>query len=202
MTGPSVVRGHRHLPKRLRLNFRGARAPSTRELDEAIGQVRRSGVVPVIAFHLHRRRDAESRCSVKGYEVAITLHGYLKAHRMALIDIVRLMNALSHDALNLLGMPRWTPIGSYDRFQRLHSRVSAALDEGWNHIDPATGDIVRVDRDWYRGRVLLAAVPTDVVEGCALALDGTDMPTWGRLHGDVETVDLDGETPFDDEESA
>ncbi len=189
----SSPRGHRLRPKQERINFRGARRPSTREIDEACAQVRRSGVVPVLAARLRRRRDAAARLSVFGYEVALTLHGYTKGHRMVLVEIVRLINSFGPHTLHLLRMPDWHYDGCYDRFQRLHSAASAALDEGWEHVDIETGEITRVDRKWYRLRTLRAAVDLDLVRGCGLAVDGTDMETWNHLHGDVEAVDPDGE---------
>lgn len=193
-------RGRRHLPKQIRMNFRGARRPSSREVDEAVAEVRRSGVVDVIASRLRRRPDAEARLSLFGYEVALTLRGYEKAHQMHLVDVVRLINTLDHTTLRRLRMPNWTYVGCYDRFQRLHARVSSVLGVGWRHVDPATGQILKIDRDWYRTEVQRAAVALDLVVGCALTVDGTPMPTWGRLHGDTETINLDGEVELDEED--
>jgi hypothetical protein len=200
VSAASNPRGRRHLPKQQRINFGGARPPRTDEVDEAIAQVRRSGVVPIISERLHRRRDAERRLSIFGYEVALTMHGWTKGHQMHLVDIVRLINAFRSHMLALLRMPDWHYDGCYDRVQRLHTRVATELDRGWSHVDPRTREVVAVDRDWYRAQVVHAPVPLHLVRGCALAIDGTGMDTWGRLHGDRSTVDADGESDPDEDD--
>ena len=200
MTATSHQHGRRHMPKQIRISFRGARTPRTDEVDKALTQVRRSGVVPLISVRLKRRSDAERRLSLLGYEVALTLHGWSKGHQMHLVDIVRLINAFKPHTLSLLRMPDWHYDGSYDRLQRLHRRVSAALNEGWRHVDPQTGEVVWIDRQWYRLAVMRAPVPLDLVRGCALDVDGTGMDTWGHLHGDRSTVDADGEPEPDEDD--
>jgi hypothetical protein len=37
-----------------------------------------------------------------------------------------------------------------------------------------------------------AAVPVEFRTSSSVAVDGTDVETWGALHGDAVTVDLDG----------
>jgi hypothetical protein len=197
VTTASHPRGRRHLPKQQRINFGGARSPRTGEIDEALADVRRSGVVPILSARLHRRADAERRLSLLGFHVALTLHGWTKGHQMHLVDVVRLINALKPETLRLLQMAEWQYAGSYDRFQRLHTRIASALQQGWMHVDRLTGESSQIDLNWYRGRVVGAPVPPDLVRGCALAIDGTGMETWGRLHGDRSTVDPDGEPDID-----
>jgi hypothetical protein len=201
MTAASPARPRRELPKQERINFRGARPPRTREIHEAIAQVRQSGVVPVLQARLNRRADANRRLSILGYETAVTLHGWTRHHRMHLVEVVRLINAFTPSTLRLLGMPDWHYDGCYDRFQRLFTAISRALKHGWHHADPDTNVTTFIDLNWYRQRAGLAPVPLDLIRGCALAIDGTDMETWGRIHGDRSTVELDGE-PEPDEDDA
>ena len=39
--------------------------------------------------------------------------------------------------------------------------------------------------------MLEAACPRDLVLSRSVAIDGTDIPTWGRIFGDEETMELD-----------
>ncbi len=193
MSAHPTRRGHRHLPKRIRMDYTGARQPTRREVVEAIDQVERSGVVEVVGARLQRRRDAERRLSYLGYEVALTLHGDTKGHKMHLVEVVRLINALHPAALSTLGMPEWRYDGCYDRFQRLHAQVARALRDGWRHVDATTGEVTVINRRWYMRAVAQGAIDLNQIRGCALAVDATAMESWGRLYGDAALIEADGE---------
>lgn len=185
-------RGHRHLPKRLRLDCRPTRQPRSRELGDAILQVHRSGVVPVLDRRLGRRSEARARLSVEGLEVTKALHAYMPGHRMLLVDLVRLVNSYDQVTLARLSMPLWRPDGGYDRIQRLHAHIARELDVGWTDADSTSGEVRRIDHRWYSAAVVRAAIPPGLIDGCALAIDGTAMETWGRLHGSIDAAVADG----------
>ena len=50
-----------------------------------------------------------------------------------------------------------------------------------------------VDARWFANQLARAAIPTDVLVSSSVAVDGTDVETWGALHGEAVTVELDGE---------
>ncbi len=53
--------------------------------------------------------------------------------------------------------------------------------------------MVGVDAKWFANALAQAAVPEEFRQSSSVAVDGTDVETWGALHGDAVTVDLDGE---------
>ncbi len=50
-----------------------------------------------------------------------------------------------------------------------------------------------ISRTLQANRLAAAAVPKEFRTSSSVAVDGTDVETWGALHGDPVTVDLDGE---------
>jgi hypothetical protein len=54
-------------------------------------------------------------------------------------------------------------------------------------------DGIEVDAGWFANRIMAAAIPTKFRTSSSVAVDGTDVETWGALHGDSTTVELDGE---------
>ncbi len=189
------------IPKNRRLDFRSARRPSDEEIQQARKCVERAGAAVKIERHLKRRSDGIAALSVEGLEVAKALVGFQQGHEMLMINATRILNSLDTDTLDVLGMPRWRYEGCYDRVNRLTSLMSNALAEGFDDVDVETGEITHIDLQWYMDAVVRASVPMEIVQGCALALDGTDMETWAVLHGG-EDVDLDGEEDRPDIEHA
>jgi hypothetical protein len=181
------------VPKNQRLDFDTARKPHTAEIDEAIVLVKTAGFAVKMERHLDRRKDAIAALSVKGLEVAKALRAFEQNHEMLLIDIARVINTFDPSTLSLLGMPAWTKTGGYDRVDRLTHQMAEALEQGFDDVDPDTSDVAHIDVQWFLNAVVRAPVPDYLVAGCALAVDGTDLPTWGALHGAEETVELDGE---------
>jgi hypothetical protein len=190
------------ISKRKRLDFDTARKPRTAEIDEAIALVKTAGFANKMERHLARRKDAVFALSVKGLEVAKALRGFEQGHAMLLIDICRIINTFDTTTLKLLGMANWTKTGGYDRVNRLTGLMADALEEGFDDIDPDTGEICHINVQWFIDAVMRAPVPDHLVAGASLAVDGTDMPSWGALQGSEETVELDGEAalPATDDE--
>jgi hypothetical protein len=67
--------------------------------------------------------------------------------------------------------------------ERVFAKLSTILESGEAGID-ATG---------FANRLARAAIPKDMLTSGSVAVDGTDVETWGALHGEVTTVDLAGE---------
>jgi hypothetical protein len=86
-----------------------------------------------------------------------------------------------------LGIVCHDPEETYFRVDRLFNRLCEVLDAG--HIV----DGVRIDAKWLANRLAVASVPNEFRSSSSVAVDGTDVETWGALHGDPVTVDLDGE---------
>lgn len=52
---------------------------------------------------------------------------------------------------------------------------------------------MRVDAGWFANRIAAASVPAKFRTSSSVAVDGTDLETWGALHGDAAIVEYDGE---------
>lgn len=76
---------------------------------------------------------------------------------------------------------------TYARVDRLFNKMCDVLDAGHSV------DGVRVDAKWLANRLAVAAIPNEFRTSSSVAVDGTDIETWGALHGDATTVQLDGE---------
>jgi hypothetical protein len=62
-------------------------------------------------------------------------------------------------------------------------RLCDVLDEG--HAG--------VDAQWFANQLARAAIPKDMLTSYSVAVDGTDVESWGALRGATFTVELDGE---------
>src|SRR3989442_252107 len=65
-------------------------------------------------------------------------------------------------------------------------------------IDPGGGRATgptefQMARPGVAKRITAAAVPAKFRTSLSVAVDGTDLETWGALHGDSTTVEFDGE---------
>jgi len=131
----------------------------------------------------------------------MSLVGYGTNHRALVVQVVRLLNSFTTRRLNDLAMPDWSAAAGYDLVQRRNTQLSAALEDGWTDIDPETGEIVDCDIDWYSRSIQRSTIPAGLIEGAALAVDGTDMESCGQFHsGDTEIAyDGEAEYPNDDE---
>ncbi len=77
----------------------------------------------------------------------------------------------------------WAAAESYPRLERLFVKICDVLE---------TGE-AGVGAQWFANRLATASIPKDVLTSSSVAVDGTDVETWGALHGEAVMVDLDGE---------
>jgi hypothetical protein len=103
------------------------------------------------------------------------------------VEIARILNAMSAEQLASLGISEWDRSEAYDRVERLFISLCRVLEER-----PVV-DGVEVDAAWFANRIMTAAIPARFKTSSSVAVDGTDVETWGALHGDCATVELDGE---------
>jgi hypothetical protein len=103
------------------------------------------------------------------------------------VEIARILNAMTPEQHASLGIREWDPAEAYDRVERLFVSLCKVLEER-----PVV-DGVEVDAGWFANRITTAAIPAKFRTSSSVAVDGTDVETWGALHGDCTTVELDGE---------
>jgi hypothetical protein len=94
---------------------------------------------------------------------------------------------MSNDQRVSLGVLAHDPDQTYHRVDRLFNKLCDVLDGG------RLVDGVLVDAKWLANRLAAAAVPAEFCTSQSVAVDGTDVETWGALHGDLVSVDMDGE---------
>ena len=173
--------------RRAPLDGAGGRLTTNTDLQVACRVVDRAGVVPVLSPLLDAEVGRHRTISVRGLLVACQLNALARHHRAHLVEVARIINALSHDQRALLGIVKHDPAQTYDRVDRLFNRLCDVLDAA-QVIDGA-----RIDAKWLANRLAAAAVPAEFRTSASVAVDGTDVETWGALHGDAVTVELDGE---------
>jgi hypothetical protein len=124
---------------------------------------------------------------VRAFLVAAQVNSLARHHRGHLVEVARVINAWSTAQRARLVVTGHDPAQTYHPADRLFNKLCEVLDAG--HV--AGG--VALDAKWLANRLALASVPRQFLRSSSLAVDGTDIETWGALHGDPVTVDLDGE---------
>lgn len=169
------------------LDGAGGRATSTTDLQIACRLVDRAGVVPLLTPSMDAEVGRHRTISVRGLLVASQLNALARHHRAHLVEVARIINAFTDDQRDVLGIVKHDPEQTYDRVDRLFNKLCDMLDAG--HVVGG----VKLDAKWLANRLAAAAVPNEFRTSSSVAVDGTDVETWGALHGDAVTVELDGE---------
>jgi hypothetical protein len=192
MLNPGVGRQPR-TSGRAPINTSGGRRPTDDEFRQAIQLIGRSGVLEALQARLDSRAGRPRALSLQGFLVAAQLNAFARHHAAHLTQIARTLNALSDDQRKALGIGRWNPEQAYDRVEYLFLKLSKALERGWESC--VDGRTERIDSQWFGNRISRAAFGDDAPRSRSLAVDGTDVETWGALRGDASAVEPDGDSP-------
>jgi hypothetical protein len=161
----------------------GGRPTSSSELNLARQLIERSGVVDVLGPFIDAEVGRPRHLSLLGLLVACQLNALGRHHQGHLVQVARTLNALTPQQRSQLGITSWDPAESYPRVTRLFTKLCRVLE-----LEEAG-----VDATWFANRLARAAVPKEFLLSRAVAVDGTDVETWGALHGEALTLELDGE---------
>jgi hypothetical protein len=153
------------------------------ELQLAVGIIDRSGVVAVLEPHFAADTGRHRVLGLKALLVGCQLNALARHHKGHLIEVARVINALTDEQRGQLGIVGHDPAQTYDRVDRAFTKMAAVLE----------ADHPQVDAKWFANALVQAAVPEEFRTSRSVAVDGTDVETWGALHGDAVTVELDGE---------
>lgn len=175
------------MTRRAPIDGDGGRPTANTDLQIAARVVDRAGVVPVLAQLIDAEVGRHRTISVTGLLVACQLNALARHHKGHIVEVARVINAMTDEQRTSLGITDHDPGQTYNRVDRLFNRLCDVLEEGY------VVDGVLVDAKWLANRLALAAVPKEFRTSSSVAVDGTDVETWGALHGDAVTVDLDGE---------
>ena len=81
-----------------------------------------------------------------------------------------MLNSLSPEQLDALGVRKWDPAHAYKRTDRLFNKLTAALEDEES------------DRGWFATSLVDASLADLPATSSSNALDATDIEAWGRLH--------------------
>ena len=165
------------------LDTSGGRPTSGAELNVARRLVERSGITEVLGPLVDAEVGRPRHLSLLGFLVACQVNALHRHHQAHLVEVARVLNALTEAQRHSLGITGWDTAESYPRVERLFVKISDALESG----RPG------VDAQWFANRLARAAIPKEFLTSSSVAVDGTDVETWGALHGEAVTVELDGE---------
>jgi hypothetical protein len=153
------------------------------ELNVARQLIARSGIVERLAPFLDLEVGRPRHLSLEGFLVALQLNALHRHREGHLVEAARVLNAMTEEQRTSLGVLSWDPNESYDRLDRLFLRLCEVLEA--KETD--------VDAEWFANQLARAAVPKDMLTSRSVAVDGTDVETWGGLKGMTLAVELDGE---------
>ena len=165
------------------LDASGGRPTTAHDLQLASGIVDRSGVVPVLEPEFDSQVGRHRTISLRGLLISCQLNALVRHHKAHLIEIARIINAMTDEQRLCLGIVKHHPAQTYDRVERTFTKLAGILEAGIADINPKR----------FANALAQAAVPEEFRQSSSIAVDGTDVETWGALHGEVTTVSLDGE---------
>lgn len=192
-----MTRAARRARARLRapIDVEGAGAPTGVEFRIAADIVDRSGLVELLSPYVDAGEGRPRMLPLRALLIAMQINALRQDHVALLTRITRVVNSLSVAQRHALGMEEWNERGSYDRVQRLFDKVVKVLEDGADVGGTQAGHARAFD---VLNLYVEAACPPDLLLSSSIAIDGTDVPSWGRLFGDEDTVELDLEEDADE----
>ncbi|MFZ0170177.1 MAG: hypothetical protein WAL04_00710 [Acidimicrobiales bacterium] len=161
----------------------GGRPTTTEEFSTARQVVQRSGLVAALAPLLDSDNGRPRHLSLEGLLVAMQVNALHRHHQGHIIEVARVLNAMTPEQRGALGIVQWDADEAYPRVDWLFGRLCRVLEENEHGLDAS----------WFANELARAAIPADFLRSRSVAVDGTDVETWGKLHGNSFTIELDGE---------
>ena len=145
--------------------------------------VGRSRLVEMLAPRLESQVGRPRHLTLEGLLVAFQINALRRHHRGHLVEAARTLNALSDEQRRRLGIVRWRSEEAYPRVEWLFAKLCGLLESAEAGFDA----------QWFANQLARAAIPKDLLTSPSVAVDGTDVETWGALQGKSYTIELDGE---------
>jgi hypothetical protein len=161
----------------------GGRPTSGAELSIARQLVARSGIVAALTPAIDADVGRPRHLSLEGLLVGFQLNALRRHHNGHLVEVARVLNALTDEQRDALGIRGWDPDESYPRVDRLFIQLCRVLESNDSGFDA----------QWFANQLARAAIPKDVLVSSSVAVDGTDIETWGVLRSKTVTIELDGQ---------
>lgn len=164
------------------IDLAGRRAPSKEELSLARQVVKRSGLARALSPYMDFEVGRPRRIPLEALLVAFQVNALQRHHQAHVIDIARLFNAMTAEQRVSLGITYWEEDQAYMRVDWLYNRLCQVLAAG----------IEGINAEWFVDRLIKASIPKRYKKSRSVAVDGTDLETWGAFQGRT-AVTLDGE---------
>jgi hypothetical protein len=182
-------------PLRAPIDVAGAGAPTEEEFKTASSIIDRSGLVDLLSPYVDSDVGRPRTMPLRALLVAVMINALRTGHAAHLVRITRVVNSFSGAQQRALGIDGWLEQGSYHRVARLVDRVIEVV-EGWEELGGATPEAASGSD--VLNKLLEASCPPDLLLSGSVAIDGTDVPTWGALSGDEDTIEFDPEEDPDE----
>lgn len=105
--------------KRAPIDTGGGRATGKTDLQAAGQLIDKSGVLPVVSPILESGVGRPRALTLRGFLVAAQVNALHRHHQGHLVDIARVLNAMTPEQLASLGVTEWDQDEAYDRVERL-----------------------------------------------------------------------------------
>ncbi len=171
------------MTRRSAVDAGGGVQPSPEEFSIARQVIKKSRLVAALESHVGSEVGRPRHLSLEGLLVAMQVNALRRHHRAHVVQAARTINAMTPGQREALGIRNWDEAEAYPRVDWLFCRLCRLLDSGEAGID-ATG---------FANALARAAISSDVLLSSAVAVDGTDVETWGKLRGASFTIELDGD---------
>ena len=123
------------------------------------------------------------RLSLEGLLVAFQINALQRDHQAHLVEAARILNGLDKDHRRRIRIEKWDEDEAYARVTWLFAKLCHLLKDAPEDMDA----------QWFANRLTRAAIPARYLSSRSVAVDGTDIETWGAFQGSVNAVELDGE---------
>src|SRR5438874_13318239 len=121
--------------RRAPLDASGGRPTTGHELQLALGILDRSGVMAALEPYFVPETGRHRVLGLKALLVACQLNALARHHKGHLIEVARVINALTDEQRERLGIVGHDPAQTYDRVDRTFTKLAAVLEAGHAGID-------------------------------------------------------------------
>jgi hypothetical protein len=149
------------------------------EFSKACKLVAECGILSVLQDRLDSTVGRPRSLNVQGLLVAMVVNGLRRHHQGTVAEVARVLNSFTPEQLDDLGVRGWNPKEAYDRADRLFIKLAEALESGWETV--VDGISTRIDAPWFLNRMTSASLAGLPVKSKSVAIDGTDVETWGAV---------------------
>jgi hypothetical protein len=112
------------------LDGSGGRPTTGHELQLVLGIIDRSGVVTALEPHFTAETGRNRVLGLKALLVACQLNALARHHKGHLIEVARVINALTDEQRERLGVVGHDPAQTYDRLDRTFTKLARVLEAG------------------------------------------------------------------------